>query len=169
MMPTDFIKPERIAIIDTVRGVALLGILLININFFALPFWMGSNLNVRNEYSGANYYIVWIMNLGFEGTMRALFSMLFGASSILLLTTLEKRGGALSPADVYYRRLIWLLLFGIIDAYVLLWTGDILYHYAICGLFLFPFRKMRPKYLVILGIVLMLIYNYKATTDMYVF
>ena len=104
----EHIKAERIAIIDTVRGVALLGILLININFFALPFWMGSNLNVRNEYSGANYFIVWIMNLGFEGTMRALFSMLFGASSILLLTTLEKRGVTLSPADVYYRRLIWL-------------------------------------------------------------
>jgi len=84
-----------------------------------------------------------------------------------LLTTLEKRGGSLSPADIYYRRLIWLMLFGIIDAYVLLWTGDILYHYAICGLFLFPFRKMKPKYLLIFGIVLMLIYNYKATTDMY--
>ncbi len=83
-------QTKRIAVIDTIRGVALLGILLININFFALPFWMGSNINVRNE-TGINYYIVWINNLGFEGTMRALFSMLFGASSILLLTKLEKK------------------------------------------------------------------------------
>ncbi|MBA2249416.1 MAG: DUF418 domain-containing protein [Chitinophagaceae bacterium] len=161
------IQTGRIEIIDTVRGVALLGILLININFFALPFYMGSNLNVRNEYSGVNYNIIWIMNLGFEGTMRALFSLLFGASSILLLTKLEKKSSGLSPADVYYRRLIWLMIFGIIDAYILLWTGDILFQYAICGLFLFPFRKMKPKYLLILGIVIMLIYNFKATLDMY--
>ncbi len=59
------------------------------------------------------------------------------------------------------------MIFGIIDAFVFLWTGDILYHYAICGLFLFPFRKMKPKYLLIIGIVIMLIYNYKATLDTY--
>ncbi len=127
---------------------------------------MGSNINIRNE-TGINYYIVWINNLGFEGTMRALFSMLFGASSILLLTKLEKKESNPSAADIYYRRLIWLMIFGIIDAYVLLWTGDILYHYAICGLFLFPFRKMQPKYLLMIGIVIMLIYNFKATLDMY--
>ncbi len=160
------IQTNRIAILDTVRGVALLGILLINISYFAFPFWMGSNINVRNE-SGINYYIVWINNLGFEGTMRSLFSMLFGASSILLLTNLEKKESKISPADIYYRRLIWLLIFGIINAYILLWTGDILYHYAICGLFLFPFRNMKPKKLLLLGIAFMLIYNFIATLDMY--
>jgi uncharacterized protein len=161
------VQTERITIIDSLRGIALLGILLMNIPAFALPYEMYYNLNVRNEYSGANYYTWWIVNGGFEGTMRAIFTMLFGAGSLLLLERLEKKGSALSAADVYYRRLIWLLIFGIINAFILLWPGDILYTYAICGLFLFPFRKLKPGLLLALGIFMMCVSTFRETKTLY--
>lgn len=160
-------QSDRIEIIDSLRGIALLGILLMNIPGFGLPWSMYFNLNIRNEYTGPNYYTWWIVNGGFEGTMRAIFTMLFGAGSLLLLMRLEKKNGALSGADIFYRRLIWLLLFGLINAFVLLWPGDILYSYALCGLFIFPFRNIKPGWLLAFGIAFMLIYNMKETVRMY--
>ncbi|RYY15980.1 MAG: DUF418 domain-containing protein [Chitinophagaceae bacterium] len=164
---TPLIQSERVQIIDALRGIALLGILLMNIPYFSLPFVTANDLRVRNEYSGINYYTWWTVSGFFEGTMRALFSMLFGAGSILLISRLEKKHGGTYPADIYYRRLIWLLIFGLINAFIFLWPGDILYSYAICGLFLFPFRKMAPKYLFLMGIGLMLIMNLKNTLTLY--
>jgi uncharacterized protein len=118
--------------------MALLGILLMNIPFFANSYHLYYNLEILKEYSGPDYWCWWGVNGLFEGTMRGIFSMLFGAGSFLLLDRLEKKNiPGLSPADIFYRRLIWLLVFGLINAFVLLWPGDILYTYAITGLFLF--------------------------------
>jgi uncharacterized protein len=164
---TPLVQSERVQIIDALRGIALLGILLMNIPFFALPYQTAMDLRVRNEYSGINYYTWWTVSGFFEGTMRGLFSMLFGAGSILLISRLEKKHGGTYPADIYYRRLIWLLIFGLINAFIFLWVGDILYSYALCGLFLFPFRKMAPKYLFLIGIFFMLMMNLKNTLMLY--
>lgn len=151
-------QTQRIDILDSLRGMALLGILLMNILYFGLPHIIVESLEVRNEYTGANYYTWWIINGLFEGTMRATFSMLFGASCLLLLNGLESRSlpAPLTPADIHYRRLIWLLLFGMINAFVFTWAGDILYTYAICGLFLFPFRNMKPRGLLFAALVCMM-------------
>ena len=78
---------------------------------------------------------------------------MFGATVILLTSRLEKRGDA---ADIYYWRAIWLLLFGIVHAY-LLWLGDILYPYALCALILYPFRKMGPRGLLLIGSVFLVL------------
>jgi uncharacterized protein len=165
---TPLAQSERIEIIDSLRGIALLGILLMNIPAFGMPWGVYYNLNIRNEFSGPNYYTWWIVNGGFEGTMRAIFTMLFGAGSLLLLLRLEKKtNNVLSGADIYYRRIIWLLLFGLINAFVLLWPGDILYSYALCGLFIFPFRNLKPGWLLAFGIAFMLITNFKETLRMY--
>lgn len=161
-------QSERILIIDSLRGFALLGILLMNIPYFADSYYVAFNLDVRNEYSGRNYYTWWIINGFFEGTMRALFSMLFGAGTILLLSRLEKKKDLnMTPADFYYRRIIWLLIFGLINAYILLWAGDILYSYALCGLFLYPLRNLKGKHLLMLGIAIMLVANVRMTLDLY--
>jgi len=145
---------NRILILDALRGMALLGILLMNIPFFGNPHQLYYNLDILSEYSGPNYWSWWIVNGLFEGTMRGIFSMLFGAGTLLLLDRLEKKPlSGITPADVMYRRLIWLLLFGMLNAYVFNWAGDILYSYAICGLFLFPFRKTRSRYLLIFGLI----------------
>src|SRR5687767_11965078 len=116
--PASPLLENRITIIDSLRGIALLGILMMNIPFFAMAFQYGFNINLRNEYSGPNYYTWLVINGVFEGTMRALFSLLFGAGTVLLLSRLEKKDTGLSAADFYYRRLIWLLIFGLINAFI---------------------------------------------------
>jgi uncharacterized protein len=84
--------------------------------------------------------------------------MLFGAGIILITSRLEKRGGATSVADIYLRRNFWLFLIGMIHC-VAIWTGDILYNYAIVGVVLYTFRNMRAKHLVWSGITAIAIYT----------
>ncbi|HEU4575769.1 MAG TPA: DUF418 domain-containing protein [Chitinophagaceae bacterium] len=158
---------QRIDILDSIRGGALLGILVVTINFFGRPNEYFLNISYNNEYSGINYYIWAIVVIFFSGAMRGLFSVLFGTSTILLLFRLEKRNSIISPPDIYYRRLIILMIFGMVDAYIFLWNNDILYAYAICGLFLFPFRNAKPKLLIALGIFLLLIPGLKSTYTLY--
>src|SRR5208283_2784073 len=144
---------DRIAAIDSVRGFALLAILLMNIVAMGMYGAAYDDPTVTGGATGANLW-VWIgMHVLAEGKMRCLFSMVFGASVILLTSRLESRPDA---ADIYYRRMFWLLLFGVVHAY-LLWWGDILYPYALCGLLLYPFRKMSAKGLLLLGTVLLIL------------
>ena len=152
---------QRIQVIDSLRGMAVLGILLMNIPFFALPEHTAMNLEIRQEYSGWNYYTWWIVEMFFHGSMRGLFSMLFGAS--MMLITRSEGAHGLQAADVYYRRLLWLFLFGLIHGFLLLWPGDILYAYAICGMFLFPFRLMRARWLLLMAGVLLILLTVKIT------
>jgi len=146
-------KKSRINSLDVIRGIALLGILLMNINGMGLPFSY-SDPSILGHTEGLNFY-VWVTNeLLFEGTMRGLFTLLFGAGVILLTGRLIKDGAGISTADIYYRRMIWLLLFGIANVWILLWHGDILYPYALFGLLLFPFRNLKVKNLMIIGAIL---------------
>ncbi|MBO9154400.1 DUF418 domain-containing protein [Chitinophaga sp. GCM10012297] len=161
-------QSERLQIIDSLRGIALCGILLMNIPYFGMPWMWDFDLRLRNEFSGPNYYTWWIVRLFFEGTMRGFFSMLFGAGCILLLERLEKRPpGDISPADIYYRRLLWLLVFGFIDANLFLWNGDVLLVYALGGLVLYPFRHAKPRLLLIVAIAALAIGTFKGTTQLY--
>jgi len=144
-------QAERISSLDAVRGFALLGILLMNIVGFGMNFAAYDDPTTTGGSTGINLWI-WIVNhVLAEGKMRCLFSMVFGAGIILLTRRIEKRG--IPPADIYYRRLLWLMLFGIVHAY-LLWAGDILYWYALLGLALYPFRHLKPRALLIIGGVL---------------
>ncbi len=143
---------ERITAIDTLRGFALLGILLMNIIGFSMYLSAYDNPTVTGGATGANLAVWAVLHVLAEGKMRCLFSLVFGAGVILLTSRLERTGEA---ADIYYRRTIWLGLFGIAHAY-LLWLGDILFPYALCGLLLYPFRKMAPKWLLTLGTILLL-------------
>ena len=141
---------RRIEALDFVRGVALCGILLLNIVDFGLP---DAYTNPQNSGGATGVNLVaWAINeIGFEGTQRALFSMLFGASVILFTSRLEAQGRP-DAADIYMRRNLWLVGFGMINAFLLLWHGDILYSYGIIGLFVFAFRKLAAKWLLATGI-----------------
>lgn len=144
-------RGERITSVDVLRGFALLGILLMNIVGFGLYFRAYDNPTSAGGADGANLWIWIVLHVLAEGKMRCLFSLVFGASMVLLTSRLEGRPDA---ADIYYRRTIWLLIFGIAHAF-LLWQGDILYPYALCGLVLYPFRNLKPRTLLIIGLSLM--------------
>ena len=146
---------ERIETLDVVRGFALHGILLMNILVFGLPFRAYTDPTVDGAVSGLDFGVYFTVELFAEGAMRALFSMLFGAGVVLLT------GGAKpKPAGIYYRRQLLLLAFGLFNAFVLLWMGDILVLYALAGLLLYFVRDWSPKRLFVLAAVL---FGYLAT------
>ncbi len=146
-LPQPVADSERIQSLDVLRGFALLGILLLNILGFGLH-----SAGYFNPEFGAGSDATRALNLGiwagvdvlFEGAMRALFSILFGAG-VVLFTTGERGKGA----RLHYARNFWLLAFGFFDAYVLLWSGDILITYALAGMLLYPLRNVAPWRLII--------------------
>jgi uncharacterized protein len=149
---------ERIDSVDVLRGFSLLGILLMNIVSFGLPFAAYNNPSAYGGADGANLAF-WLTNqVLFEGKMRAIFSMLFGASVIILTSRAERRGAGVELADIYYRRTLWLILIGLLHGY-LIWYGDILFAYGVVGLALFPFRKLSGRALVIIGASILLFHS----------
>ena len=141
---------KRVASIDVLRGFAVLNLLPIHLVSFVSngdPWMEGGavRLNVA-----ASFVIEFL-----SGTFFSLFSMLFGAGVVLITARAESRGSGAEIGDIYYRRLLWLLLFGVIHQYVILWPGDILFWYAVCGLFLFPLRRLPPALLIAGGIMML--------------
>jgi uncharacterized protein len=144
-------REERISSVDVLRGFALMGILLANIVSFGMPLWdyMVPVSAPVPVFSGPHWrantvawFLRWVLA---EGKMRALFSMLFGAGVVLLTSRAEARGGGDKVADIYTRRNMWLVAFGVIHAYFI-WSGDILYSYGVTALlFLYPCRKLKAK------------------------
>ena len=141
---------ERITALDILRGFVLCGILLMNITSFGLA-GAYSNPTVSGGSTGWNLYAWITTNMVFEGTMRAMFSMLFGVGTYILLERLDHRKAGMEAADIFMRRMIWMLFFGLVHGYLLLWTGEILYDYAVMGFLVFPFRKVAPKKLIIIA------------------
>lgn len=127
---------QRIESLDVLRGFALLGILLLNI----VGFGMISSA-YSNPLAGFTHPfdpLVWAsIDLLAEGAMRGLFSLLFGAGVVLFTT-----GAGAKSAGLHYRRQTWLLVIGLVDAYILLWSGDILINYALAGALLYWVRDV---------------------------
>jgi uncharacterized protein len=146
----------RINSVDVIRGVAVLGILLMNIVPMGLPGESYDDPTVIGGDTGRNL-AVWLANsLFFEGTMRGLFSALFGAGILLFTGKEADKENGVAVADAWYRRMIWAVIFGLFHAYILLWPGDILYSYGLMGMFIFPFRRVAPGRLLALGLALLL-------------
>ncbi len=154
-LETPVSQKERITILDSLRGIAILGILLMNIPGFGLPAPLCyGDLSVLNESAGGINFKTWyFIELSVAGTQRALFSILFGAGIILFISRKEKNAEGLMPAEYFLRRQLWLLVFGLFNAFVLLWFWDILFQYAICGMILFSFRRLSSKNLIIAAII----------------
>lgn len=155
---TDRPKPvaatERIPALDVLRGIAILGILVMNIQGFALPFAAYSNPSVWTPGDTLDRFFWGLAHVLAEQKFMTLFSLLFGSGVALMLDRLEHKG--LPVAAVHYRRTLGLLLIGLAHAY-LLWYGDILVSYAICALALYPLRHVRPSRLLAAGLVLLLV------------
>ena len=131
-----FPQMVRHAELDTIRGVAVMGILAMNIIAFAMPGGAYFSPIVYGDSRPLDI-VLWAGNfILFDSKMRALFAILFGASSALIAERAIARQA--SPAKAHFSRMGWLLLFGLAHLY-LIWWGDILTLYALCGLVLYPF------------------------------
>ena len=142
----DSFKPaqSRIESLDALRGVAVLGIFAINIIGFAFPEIAFSNPKVAGGEGALNYGLWSFTTVFIEGSMRGLFSLVFGAGVILFTARADGADTKYPVTSLYYRRTSWLIAFGLIHGYLLLMPGDILLIYGIAGLFLFTVRKVPP-------------------------
>jgi uncharacterized protein len=140
---------DRLNTLDGLRGVAVMGILLMNIFSFAMP--SAAYFNPRAY--GADSLIddaVWSFNfILIDGKMRALFSLLFGASMLLFIERADASGQ--DSIKLHLRRMAWLFLFGALH-YALLWDGDILTLYAAVGVVAFLWHWLEPRELIKLSI-----------------
>ncbi len=145
-------EKERIAVLDVIRGFALIGIFLMNIEFFNRAVGeLGEGMPAG--ISGLNWLASYVIAYFVAGKFWTIFSLLFGMGFALMLTRTETKGqNFLQP---YLRRLFALAIFGLLH-HILIWPGDILFSYAIAaaGLLLILFGKLRWIFLAALLLAL---------------
>lgn len=143
---------ERIVALDVLRGFAVLGILVMNIQSFSMvgAAYINPLAYLWGERYDANYWIWLASHMLTDQKFMAIFSMLFGAGIVLMWERSEAKGRPF--LGLHYRRMGWLILFGLLHAH-LLWFGDILFVYGVCGLLVVLFRKLRPRTLIVLGVL----------------
>ena len=141
------VEDARIDSIDVLRGFALLGILVMNVQLFAMPEAAYYNPTAYGDLEGANLYVWLGGRLLADQKFMTIFSMLFGAGIVLMTSRAEARG---ETRQVHYRRMGWLAVIGLLHAH-LLWAGDILFLYAVCGMLVYPFRGLSPGRLLVFG------------------
>lgn len=141
---------ERIVSLDALRGFALLGILIINIQVFAMPEIVLFNPTAYGDLTGGNYW-VWLFGEVFaRQKFITLFTILFGAGVILFMESAERKSDDASV--LFFRRSTWLVIFGLAHAY-LLWYGDILVGYGLAAFGVVLFRHLPPIRLVRIALV----------------
>lgn len=146
---------ERVGSVDVLRGLAVLGILAMNIVDFAWPRSVYA-IPIMDPDAGRLDNALWALNhLLFDTKMMTLFSMLFGAGLVLMADRAEGRNARWR--GIYYRRVTWLLVIGLVHSY-LIWDGDILVLYATCGFLLYPFRRLSPRTLIVAGLGFSLVF-----------
>ncbi len=142
---------DRIVALDALRGFALLGILVINIWLFALPTIASFNPTLYGDFTGANYLAWAVSHIFFEQKFVTLFTFMFGAGIVLFLESKARKG---QPGRrLHLSRTFWLLVIGLGHAY-LLWWGDILVFYALCGFLVVWVWRWRPSRQLVLGTVM---------------
>ena len=141
---------ERIHSLDILRGIAVLGILLMNISSFAMIGSAYFNPASWGDFTGINKTIWTFLHIFADQKFMTIFSLLFGAGIVIFAERCLAK--EYRPAGYHYRRSFWLLVFGLLHAY-LFWYGDILVAYACCAFVVYLFRRLRPGWLLTLGIL----------------
>lgn len=145
---------ERYQSLDIIRGVAILGILIMNIQSFSMIEAAYLNPTAFGDLTGINKW-VWIQSHIFaDQKFMTIFAILFGAGIILISERVEDKQR--SAASIQYRRIFWLFIIGLIHAYIF-WHGDILVPYAMCAVLVFLFRKLSATKLIIIGLCLLMV------------
>ena len=162
-------RTERIASLDVLRGIAILFILFMNVAWM-----MGFGPFVRDPRvmgwtsfdQGAFAFMIMLL-----GTQRGLLELLFGAGIMIMARSAMQPDGPVAVADLHYRRNWLLVLLGLFNAFVLLWSGDILLPYGLTALLLFQFRVLTWRWqLIFAGLFLALsltgpVHDYRARAE----
>lgn len=155
--PTTAVSPvmttERIQVVDTLRGFALFGILLVNMAFFKSS-WTPAQVTASADQSTLDRLVTLLIDLLAEGKFFTLFSFLFGYGFAIQMLRAQLKGGSFVPR--FFRRLLVLLAIGL-SHMLLIWYGDILTSYALIGFVLILFRNRSPRTLLIWATVLLLL------------
>ena len=154
-MTTENHTPTRITNLDFIRGIAVLGILMINSIFFGLPFSAGFTPSSAGHNGIIDWTIVIISDLFFNQKMMGLFSLLFGAGIVLFIEAANNRLHP-KPRLLSFRRNFLLLVFGLIHL-SLIWEGDVLTLYAICAPIIILLYKRDLWVLISLSTLCMLL------------
>ena len=136
---------QRIEALDVVRGFALLGIFLMNIEFFNRTF-SSFNEGMPRDITGLNWLASWFITYFVQGKFWTIFSLLFGMGFAVMMVRAEQAGREFT--QVYIRRVIALAVFGAVH-FIFLWEGDILFSYAVAALMLMVVLYAKPKPLLI--------------------
>jgi len=164
---TDGLRPvasnERIQALDVVRGFALIGIFLMNIEFFNRPI-AELGLGLPNPANRADWWAGYLIYILVQGKFWTMFSLLFGMGFAVMLTRAERAGrNFLVP---YIRRILALAAFGTLH-HIFLWSGDILFSYAVGAtcLLLLLWARWLP---LVIGIVVVLLAGLSSGTGGFV-
>lgn len=158
MAPMTSAEPDgaaRLPVLDILRGLAILGILFMNME------GMGGAMNAffvpdprRLGWGAADQVVWWTKQLVAEGTARCLLELLFGAGMVILTDRAAMRMGEAAVLRGYAWRNLVLFGFGLAHVFLLLWPGDILHTYAIAALVCMGLRRSRLRLLITLGLTL---------------
>ena len=146
---------ERIHLLDELRGLAVLGMLLINIAAFGVPSIAVSDPGLVGTFGALDRAIFNFMLLCGEGSFRAIFCVLFGIGALIQYERVAEKTNPENAVVLHRRRMRWLILFGLLDAYLFLWYGDILFLYGLVGLFLLSFRNLAASRLLLIALLLL--------------
>jgi uncharacterized protein len=148
-------ETSRIDSIDVIKGIAVLLGLFVSVYVWG-GFSDGMQFQLLSKTKGSRHIIYVIISFFLEGKMRGLISLVFGAGMILFMVK-PHAGSPVHTAELLVRRNMWLILFGLFNAFVFLWPRDILFHLGIMGLLLYPFCRMNARGLMIAVILVSLI------------
>lgn len=144
----------RIAVLDILRGVAILGILFMNINDMGQSLWASFD-DIRHLGWNTTDRIAWVLReVLADGTARCLLEMLFGAGMVILTNRAAGAAGFWKVMGRYYMRNLILFAFGLVHVFILLWPGDILHTYGLAALVAFLFSRLEARWLIMVGLTL---------------
>ena len=147
---------NRIQSLDVLRGIAVLLALFVSIWVFG-GFSDQQQKQLLFQSKGVGYRVFGTIELLINGKMRALIALVFGAAMVLFLTK-ETEMGRQPAGDVFVKRQLWLIVFGLFNALLLLWTNDLLFALGVLGILVFPFFRMNTKGLLLTAVFTTLIY-----------
>lgn len=148
------INPNRIVTLDVMRGIALFGIVIVNMLSFHSPIlYINPFTWWKSPYDHSSYIMI---DLFFQASFYPLFALLFGYGLVIFRERIMAKNQSFSW--VVTRRFCFLFLIGSIHAFFI-WPGDILMAYALIGFITLPFLKMAPKLLLMFGSFLYVIAN----------